>query len=265
MRYAIISDIHSNVHALRSALECIEKENVETIICLGDIVGYNANPTECIEIIRNTPKIKYILQGNHDEALTRFDQISYSQWRDWSNDASVGLEYSNSIVSKSNIGWLKLHSESVIIEDPNITFFASHHSPCGKTINWGYVLEMYDAKDALMSLKNKKIKLAFFGHSHLPTIANSCKKDNKIKFTMGACVCESPIKINKDLYYIINPGAIGQPRGKVPTTYAIFDSDKLTISVKAFEYDIKSAQKAILGAKYASPQAGMKLAKRLEE
>ena len=159
--------------------------------------------------------------------------------------------------------WLKTHAEGTIIDDPNIKFLVSHHSPCGKEISWGYVLDRYDAKNSIACLKQDKIPLAFFGHSHIPTLANSVKSGNQINFVMGECV--SPFIIRKDSYQIVNVGAIGQPRGKGVTTYGIFDSDKLVVNVKAFEYNIKGAQKSIMNAKYATAGANRRLAKRLEE
>ena len=107
MKYAIISDIHSNVHTLKVALDCIEKDNVDEIICLGDIVGYNANPSECIEIIRHHPKIKKVIRGNHDEAITRFSNIGFLEWQEWSKDAIDGLEYSHSVIGEKDVEWIK--------------------------------------------------------------------------------------------------------------------------------------------------------------
>ncbi len=270
MRYAIISDIHSNLQALHSALNCIEQENVDEIICLGDIVGYNANPIECIDIVKNHPKIKHIVQGNHDETVTRFDNIPFSEQKEWSRDASDGLEYSHRLLDDNDIQWLKSHPEKMVINDPKLPFLISHHSPFGVSLDWGYILNWDHANYALMELKNnkkyksEKIKLAFFGHSHVPTVAYTIEGGKNIYLNMGNVVCEVPIKIKKNIYYIINSGAIGQPRNKGFTTYAIFDTDKMMVNVKPFEYDIKGAQEAIRKAKYRDPDAIVRLAKRLE-
>lgn len=268
MKYAIISDIHSNLQALRASLDCIEKENVDEIICLGDIVGYNANPVECIDVIRQHPKIKHIVQGNHDEAVTRFDKIPYSEQREWSVDASIGLEYSFKILGGKDIRWLKSYPEKTIVNDSKLSFLISHHSPF-TSLDWGYILDWNHANYAIMELKNnkkyksRKIKLAFFGHSHLPTVASTIKDSKNIYFVMGNSVCEIPIKIEAGIYYIINPGAIGQPRNKGFTTYAIFDTDKMMVNIKPFNYNVKEAQNAILGAKYCDANANVRLSQRL--
>jgi len=266
MKYAIISDIHSNVQALNAALDCIDKDNVDEIICLGDIVGYNANPCECVEIIRQHPKIKHVIQGNHDDAITRFNSIGMSEWREWSKDACDGLEYSHRIISEKDIEWIKFcQKNQKIINDPKTPFLISHYSPCGYDSEYGYILDHHSAYNAIMYIqanqiiKDSKIKLTFYGHSHLPTFVYGTKR--KSHFDMGAHIADIVYKIDISNYYLINCGAIGQPRNNGITSFGIFDSSERTVIIKRFCYDYKMAQNAILMAGYSKTIADRLISK----
>ena len=190
--------------------------------------------------------------------------MSFSERREWSDDANFGLAYSRSVLADHDLKWLKNRPERETIEDPNINFHICHYSPCGVCSNWGYILDKGSAEDAIYWLKASKINLAFFGHSHLPTVVNTFNKFSKdVNFVMGNVVCEKPIQIEKDNFYAINCGSVGQPRNKGYTTYGIFDSEKMVVNVKPFEYNIREAQEAIMNAKYVVEEANIKLAKRL--
>ena len=129
MKYAIISDIHSNKHALEKVLDIIEKENIDQIICLGDIVGYNAFPSECIKIVKSHPKIKDILRGNHDKDTANFDNLKMSQVMEMHPDAYAGIEYSKSKVNDNEKKWLNSLPEEKLIKDPHLPFLICHYSP----------------------------------------------------------------------------------------------------------------------------------------
>lgn len=264
MRYAIISDIHSNQQALEAAFSRIEIEKVDSIICLGDVVGYNANPIECIKLIQGNSKVSYRIMGNHDAAAAKgVKNFSYSEIQDWSTDALNGLQLSDSLIGDTERQWLTFPPESLIIEDPKIKFFISHHSPCGQGFNYGYILSSWEANDAIRCLKAKNINIGFFGHTHLPTVIINKKNKKKSLFDMGKHICGDTIKIEPDSYYLINPGAIGQPRGDGFTSFSIFDTEKMTIDMNSFEYNIEEAQNAIIKAVYADTRANARLAKRL--
>ena len=102
MRYAIISDIHSNIHALEKVLSILDKKNIDQILCLGDIVGYNAKPVECIESVQSHPKIIHIVQGNHDMDVINFNKLNFSQICGMHKDAYDGLRYSHSLLNNDD-------------------------------------------------------------------------------------------------------------------------------------------------------------------
>ena len=251
MRFALISDIHSNIHALEKVFSILEGENIDQILCLGDIVGYNANPVECINAIQSHPKIIHIVKGNHDEDVCGFEHIGFSRIRELSKDAYDGLKYSNPLLNNSHKDWLTVLPEDKLIENNKLPFWISHHSPNYCTV-YGYILGRQDARVSLDVLREYKkgSNLFFFGHSHIPTFA--MEESRNIVFDMGMHLENKTYVIEPSNYYLINPGSIGQPRSNGITSYAILDTEKRTVSIRGFEYDFKAAQKAILDAGYSS-------------
>jgi len=251
MRYAIISDIHSNIQALNKALDNIEEDNVDKIICLGDIVGYNAKPIECIEAVRSHPKMSVVIQGNHDLSST----LSYSYWGGLSQDAYDGIKYSSSILREEHKEWLTSLPVQEIIKDKDMPFWVSHYSPEFCTM-YGYILNKHQAMTSAAYLKEMgKSNLFFFGHSHIPSFIE--KNKDELTFDMGRHLEDDTYVIHPNSYYLINPGAIGQPRSGI-TSYAIVDCKEKTVGIRGFEYDFASAQKDVIDAGYS-----LKIAKRL--
>ncbi|MEK6572562.1 MAG: metallophosphoesterase family protein, partial [Bacteroidota bacterium] len=100
MRFAIISDIHSNLEALEKAFEIIEKKNIDEIVCLGDLVGYGASPNECVELTRK--RTSHVLLGNHDQAA--FD---LSQTEHFNRHARTAAYWTNQTLTQENLEYLK--------------------------------------------------------------------------------------------------------------------------------------------------------------
>jgi len=259
MRYALISDIHSNIHALEKVFSILEGENIDQIICLGDIVGYNANPIECIKAIQSHPKITHIIKGNHDEDVCGFEHLGFSYIRELSKDAYDGLAYSSPLLNEKHKDWLTVLPEDKLIKNNELSFWISHRSPNYCTM-YGYILSKSDAKESLDVLKKYKkgSNLFFFGHSHIPTFA--MQESGNIVFDIGKHLENNTYVIKPDNYYLINPGSIGQPRSNGITSYAILDTKEGIVSIKGFEYDFNVAQKAVLDAGYS-----ITIAKRLDQ
>ena len=273
MRYAIISDIHSNFHALEACLEKISNLNVDSIVCLGDIVGYNAMPSECVESIRQ--KSDHCVLGNHDESIqvNRFLGMLL-----WSRDARDGLKYSIKTLSDEDKEWLAKLPVSKVLSDNNMSCLIIHSSPV--VLEYGdrfpYILNEYDAKIVLNdmvlnSIHNKNhVKIMFFGHSHAPTFVrgkvSKGHKISKVNFsidmnrlalhksnvgTISAPTFQISDVEKENTYYLFNPGSIGQSRGRNPVSFIIFDSDEMTVTYHTFDYDVKGAQDAIRKAGYS--------------
>jgi predicted phosphodiesterase len=261
MRYAIISDIHSNLHALQAALSEIDKLKVDAICCLGDVVGYNAFPSECINLIRNCEKIKYCICGNHDYCV--FRGLDYTWAMGFNTEAFKGIEYTiNKLEGKDEDKiWLGGLPVEKVVDDPKAPFLMVHGHPldCDE-----YILDHKSAASAVRNLKDeRKLHFGFYGHTHIPSFI-SRNKDGNVKFYTQKLILKSRFSVVKEdiieldfsnasgrSYFMMNPGPIGQQRKGGVVGFGIFDTNKLTFQYRTFRYDIKAARQAVLDAGYS--------------
>lgn len=225
MKYVIISDIHANLEALVSVLSKIRAdETSERVICLGDIVGYGANPSECI---KETKKIAdVILAGNHDYAAC--DKTSIANFNQYARKAAL---WTRNELTESELNFLR--ELPLKHEENNLTFV---HSSLHRPAEWRYILSRRDAYIDFQVMENK---ILFVGHSHVPVIFEEEGREINI-------LQRRNVELNNELKYIINPGSVGQPRDRNPdASYAIFDSKKLTVEFRRVPYSIEKAQEKI--------------------
>ena len=226
MRFAIFGDIHANLEALETVLADARDNGCSHFVCLGDVVGYNANPHECLEIVRSLecPVVK----GNHDE------QAAITESLDGFNPlAEEALNWTREHLSEDDKKYL---NELRLVRQ--VRDFTIVHATLDTPHKWGYVFNQLDAS---ASFSYQHTSVCFFGHTHAPRAyirdgpVMSIPLD-KIKFEMGK-------------KYFINIGSVGQPRdGDWRAAYVIYHVDKNFIELRRLEYDIHSAQKKILAA-----------------
>jgi len=269
MKYGIISDIHSNLHAYKEALRLLSKK-VGVIICLGDIVGYNANPKECIALTKKRKKIKYVIKGNHDEIAHM--GLRFSMASSLHRDAYDGLVHTINSIDEKDKEWLYNLPEFVVIKDRNIKFMATHGAPLGYS-RYEYIFNKYAAVESAKELwENFALNLCFFGHTHIPTFFSGNINEiykasffDSAEFWLGEGTIADLENQTYDISdpgktYLINPGSIGQPRGASRIhSFVIFDSEKKTIQFECFNYPRDKAIKAIYKAGYSD-----RIARRLE-
>ncbi|HLC19154.1 MAG TPA: metallophosphoesterase family protein [Thermodesulfobacteriota bacterium] len=230
MRYAIISDIHSNLEALGAFLEKTEELGVEKTVCLGDIVGYNANPNECIEIIRER-KMECVM-GNHDSRASGLEEPT-----DFNHMAAEAVLWTRDKLTEKNREFLKGLPRSI---DVDKKFLAVH--------GWVNSTDMYifGARDAQTNFElmraHSERNLCFFGHTHVSM--TYIEADSSVGFTV-----DSPVKVEKGRNYLINPGGLGQPRDRDPrAAFAVYDTRALEVEFYRVEYDIQTTAEKILAA-----------------
>lgn len=223
MAIAIISDIHSNLEALETALDFIDSRNIEEINCLGDIVGYGPNPNECVQLIRERCDI--VLMGNHDYAAIGLANVDY-----FNEYAKIATQWTMNALSRKNVDYLKTLPFSHQTDDALMV----HSSPTNPS-HWYYVLSL---QDALIEMRAFTQPICFIGHSHVPGI-----------FSKKQIVRTQTMKIEPNEKYIVNVGSVGQPRDGIPeSSIVIYDPDARTIEYKRLEYDIKSTYSKIIRA-----------------
>ena len=158
MKYAIISDIHANLEALKKAMTIIEEKHVDEIICLGDVVGYGANPNECVDIVRRS--CSTVVLGNHDEAA--FDPAGP---HDFNPIAQKAIEWTAEQLTDESRSFL---SSLPMVEKKKTSF--SSILPRAQPELWDYIINPDDAVAAIHCFEEK---ICFIGHTHVPGIFSS--------------------------------------------------------------------------------------------
>lgn len=226
MKYAIIADIHSNLEALEAVLEDIKAQKCDQIVCLGDIVGYNANPKECLKIIRelDIPCVK----GNHDEYCSTDEPMD-----GFNPHAADAISWTRQQLSEDDKKWLRELKYIRLIRT-----FTIVHATLDAPQRWGYV---FDKLMAAASFTYQNTNVCFFGHTHVPL---AFVRDSVVR---GGTY--SKFKVEPGKKYFVNVSSVGQPRDNNPKAgYVIYDMDEMTIELRRVDYDIKKAQAKILAA-----------------
>lgn len=217
MKIAIISDIHANLPALRRALEEIATLAVEETICLGDIVGYGAQPNECVDLVRKSCSVA--LQGNHDAAAVDLSVASF-----FTTHARLAAEWTHRHLTKDSGLYLK--NLPLSIQRNDLLFV--HSSPL-QPGEWNYVLDIGEVRAALNAFTGA---VCFIGHSHIPGVFSQKGIEDRI---------------HKGVRYIINVGSIGQPRDGDPRlSFGVFDTSAWRYENVRVEYDVEEARKNIV-------------------
>ena len=226
MKYAIVADIHGNLEAFQVVLEDIEKQKCTHIACLGDIVGYNANPKECLDTVRalNMPCVK----GNHDEFCS-----SDTPMEGFSPNAAEAGNWTRGMLTEDDRRWLRELKFLRLVSN-----FTIVHATLDAPQRWGYV---FDKLAAAASFTYQNTPVCFFGHTHVPV---AFIRDSVVK---GGTY--SKFRVEPGRKYFVNVGAVGQPRdGNPKAAYVIYDIDEGSIELRRLDYDIATAQRKILEA-----------------
>ena len=228
MRFGIIADIHANLEALTVALNVLEEEGVDQIICLGDVIGYNANPVECISLLREKeiPAIK----GNHERYVIGEKNQTLK------GDTQKMIDWTREQLDEKLIRFIAEKMPNKMLHESG--FLITHGSPRNKD---EYLLKLnsFVANLKLMESKYLDVSICFHGHTHLPSIigrghiVQNAEEDTLIELFKGK-------------QYLINPGSVGQPRDRCPlTAFGLYDSDAFTFQFYRRSYDVEATQAKI--------------------
>lgn len=229
MRYAVISDVHSNLEALTAFLAKADRLGYDRIVCLGDIVGYNANPNECIELLREREAL--CVMGNHDSRAAGLEDES-----DFNFHAALAIQWTRGALKEENRIFLGNLPRSLQV---NRKFLAVHGWVNDTDL---YILGPRDAAANFELMKDSKNRLCFFGHTHVPVVYK--EDEGGVEPVEG-----EQVKLLKGASYLINPGSIGQPRDRDPRlSFVIYDTKKSQAAYYRVEYDISATAGKILAA-----------------
>ncbi|MEM7260724.1 MAG: metallophosphoesterase family protein [Planctomycetota bacterium] len=226
MRYAIISDIHGNREALDTVLASIAEQNCDEIICLGDIVGYGAEPGYCLDKIREISKV--VVAGNHDYAA--LGKINIDYFNPHARQATLWTRDQLSEDQKQYLADLPL---TVVLEKCTVV-----HGSLDSPELFDYIQTSYDAYLTMEQLTNQ---VCFIGHSHVPI---TFLLDEVITYTL-----DPKIDLSAYAKAIVNVGSVGQPRDNNPLAcFAIYDDGSSEVELIRVEYDIERSAAKILEA-----------------
>lgn len=221
---AILGDIHANIDALNVVLDDCRKEGVTDFLCTGDVVGYNAAPSECMKVIRELgcPVVK----GNHDHYVSSDQNLD-----DFHPNAAAVVRWTREQLDAEEIEWL--YNLPFVVTQMGITLV---HSTMDNPETFGYVFDHFQAEANFIC---QKTPLCFHGHTHVPMIYE--------KQVAGVYrIDPQDFKLPIGRKYFINVGSVGQPRDRDPrASYVIYDFLARTVKFRRLEYDVEAAQERI--------------------
>jgi len=240
MRVAVVSDIHGNRHAFEAVLDAIEESDCQEMWCLGDLVGYGADPDQCVELARRHAAI--CLAGNHDLGV-----LGVLPLEQFSRGAALAAEWTQQTITAPTREYLDSLGPS--LEDEQVGLY--HASPRDPV--WEYVLSPLQA-DLCLDVQSHRVCL--IGHSH---VALSFCRPPGASATGQTRTDDDELQL-QDGEWLINPGSVGQPRDGDPrAAWLELDLDNWLAVYRRTEYDIAGAAAAIRAARLPDS-----LAERLE-
>jgi len=228
MRYAIFSDIHSNLEAFDAVINAYKKESIDRYIHVGDVVGYAANPKECIEQLKKITDIA--VAGNHDWAAVNLFSLEH-----FNPEAGEAILWTRKNLDESSRGFLEELKLVYKNEDLTAVHGTLHHPR-----DFNYLNDAYIAEETFRILETT---VCFVGHTHSPGIFSKDKTENIYHRKSNKIILEESTK------YIIDVGSVGQPRDENPqAAYCIYDTVKKEIEIKRVAYNLKAAKDKIIKA-----------------
>lgn len=240
MKVAVISDVHGNRQALGAVLEAIADSDASELWCLGDLVGYGADPDACVKLIRRHAAV--CLAGNHDMGV-----VGELPLEEFSRGASLAAQWTTEVIEPDNLAFLAtLHPKGQ--EGAIGLYHASPRDPV-----WEYVLSALLA-ELCLDVQTQRVSL--IGHSHVASAF--VRRD-------GESATGQPYRADSELdiscgEWMINPGSVGQPRDGDPrAAWLLLDLDEQRVRFHRTPYDVAGAAAAIRAARLPAS-----LAERLE-
>jgi len=230
MRVALVADVHANRHAFEAVLDAVEAAGAEELWCLGDLVGYGAEPDACVELARRHAAV--CLAGNHD--LAACGKLPLDQFV---RGAELSIRWTSEAIDPGQLAWLAMLEPAKLDEVVGL-YHASPRDPV-----WEYVLSPLQAELCFDTMGHR---VACVGHSHMalayrrlegaPASGDTCRGGEERDLAEGM--------------WLLNPGSVGQPRDGDPrAAWLLLDTDAWTAAFRRTEYDVAGAAAAIRAAR----------------
>lgn len=232
MRALVVSDLHANAEALRTVLSHVRRKKFDQVVCLGDFVGYGAQPNQVLDLMRTMRKPKLYIRGNHDRVAAGVEEgMEFNQA---ARDAAI---WTRDHLSAPNRRFLQELPLGPIRRDGIMLCHGSPHNEDEYVFTEMHAARIFFETDA---------RIVLFGHTHLPAIFWIDPQDRVFGYAVAGDIT---IRLDPANRYLINPGSVGQPRDRNPeSSFAIVDSKKRTVQFFRVGYDVAKTQSAILKA-----------------
>lgn len=232
MRALVVSDIHSNAEALKAVLSHVRRKKFDSIFCLGDFVGYGAQPNQILDSMRQLRGRKTFIRGNHDRVAAGLDDaIGFNQ------AAAAAALWTREHLSAANRHFLRELPVGPLLEQ---NVLLCHGSPNDED---EYV---FNAHHAAQVLADHEWPFILFGHTHLPAVFSI---DEGYRVRGYSVRGDASVKLDRSMRYLINPGSVGQPRDRNPNaSFMILDTTRYSVQFFRVPYEIEKTQMAILNA-----------------
>jgi len=227
--YGIFGDIHGNYDALEAVISALEKLEVDAYVCLGDIVGYAAEPNKCVETVRKLGCVS--VAGNHDNSVVGKEKTDF-----FNPFAREAILWTRSQLTPENRAYLT--SLDLVYDGPD---FSMVHASLNHPEQFFY---LDNPVDAALTFELMTTDVLFAGHTHMPiNFVESAGKKNV------TCNHNNVLSLNDGDRYIINAGSVGQPRDNDErTAFVTFDTAKKNVRLHRIDYDVESAAEKIYRA-----------------
>jgi putative phosphoesterase len=231
MRIAVVSDIHSNEDALDAVIREIDRQRVDRVLHLGDLVGYNAEPEKCIRWAREHTAAGVV--GNHDAVVTGKASGEF-----FHAPALLAARWSAEHISPESLAYLSALPESHRFSDEILLVHGAPSDPDR------YLFLLEEAEEEVDMLpRGSPPRVVFFGHTHIP-VAYVRKKDGR---TVSAPL--EGLRVEEGETAMLNPGSVGQPRDRNPhSSFLVFDTGSGEVSWIRVPYDVRSCQQKVRAA-----------------
>lgn len=221
--YAVLGDIHGNLEALEAVLKDAKNRDVTQYVSVGDVVGYNANPSECLDRVRELGCV--CVRGNHDHYCSHNESLD-----DFHPLAASVVDWTRRSLSSEQMHHLRALALSAKLDG-----FTVVHSTLDMPEKWGYV---FDSLDADANFNYQMTSVCFHGHTHVPVVYE--KQDRTKRQTF------QKFRVTLGKKYFINVGSVGQPRDGDPrAAYAIYDLEAKELELVRVPYNIGKTQAKI--------------------
>ncbi|HXH37958.1 MAG TPA: metallophosphoesterase family protein [Thermoanaerobaculia bacterium] len=232
MRALVVSDLHSNAEALRMVMNRVRRKKFDLVVCLGDFVGYGAQPNQVLDTMRTMKVPKLYIRGNHDRVAAGLDEAE-----GFNTAAKAAALWTRDHLSARNRHFLEKLPLGPLEREGVLICHGAPHNEDEYVFHEGHALEIFESNPASVIL---------YGHTHLPVIF-SIDRHHRVH---GVAVRgDVVVRLDSEHRYLINPGSVGQPRDRNPaSSFVIFDSTRLTVQFFRVAYDIRKTQGSILKA-----------------